>query len=166
MLFRSVTTAPGPPPSAEHPVYMIPAPGPAPASVYHASPPVSAPASAAPQMVRHITGQTGQGYYANVQRMPPEVYREQPVYNMAAQPPPTQQQPISAMPQQVMRPPSGGVTDAAYAHMAAYDRQVYYTAPGGVGVPPQYQGVGVAFSGEMRGGVEGKVVNKASQGSV
>ncbi|XWS68190.1 hypothetical protein CRYUN_Cryun04dG0069900 [Craigia yunnanensis] len=164
----TVTTAPGPPPPAEHHVYMIPAPGPASASGYHASPPVSAPApaSAAPQMVRQITGQAGQGYYANVQRMPPEVYREQPVYNMAAQPPPTQQQPISAMPQQVMRPPSGGVTDAAYAHMAAYDRQVYYTAPGGVGVPPQYQGVGVVVSGEMRGGVEGKVVNKVSQGSV
>ncbi|XVE93569.1 hypothetical protein REPUB_Repub01dG0206100 [Reevesia pubescens] len=171
----TVTTTPGPPPQAEHPVYMIPAQGSAQATFYHASPPVPspAPATAAPQMVRQVTGQDGQGYYANVQRMPPEVYREQPVYNMMGQPPPTQHQqiqhpPMSAMPQQVVRPPpSGGVTDAAYAHMAAYDRQVYYTAPGGVMVPPQYQGVGVAVTGEMRGGGEGtKVTNKASQGSV
>ncbi|XP_022763601.1 protein PRRC2A-like [Durio zibethinus] len=161
----TVTTTPGPPPPAEHPVYMIQAPGQAPVTVYHAPPPIPA-AAPAPQMVRPVTGQAGQGYYANVQRMSPEVYREQPVYNMMAQPPPTQHPPISAMQQQVMRPQSGGVTDTAYAHMAAYDRQVYYTAPGGVVVPPQYQGVGVAVSGEMRGGAEGKVVNKVSQGSV
>ncbi|XP_022727099.1 uncharacterized protein LOC111283015 [Durio zibethinus] len=151
---------------------MIPAPGQVPATVYHAPSPVPvptpAPAPAAPQMVRQVTGQAGQGYYTNIQRMPHEVYREQPVYNMVAQPPPTQHQPISAMPhpQQVMRPPSRGVSDSAYAQMAAYDGQVYYTAPGGVGVPPQYQGFGVAVTGEMKGGVEGKVVNKVSQGSV
>ncbi|XP_022727114.1 uncharacterized protein LOC111283027 [Durio zibethinus] len=168
----TVTTAPGPLPQAEHPVYMIPAPGQVPATVYHAPSPVPvptpAPAPAAPQMVRQVTGQAGQGYYTNIQRMPHEVYREQPVYNMVAQPPPTQHQPISAMPhpQQVMRPPSGGVSDSAYAQMAAYDGQVYYTAPGGVVVPPQYQGFGVAVTGEMKGGVEGKVVNKVSQGSV
>ncbi|XVE66660.1 hypothetical protein DITRI_Ditri08aG0096200 [Diplodiscus trichospermus] len=164
----TVTTTPGPPPQLEHPVYMIPAPGPAPATVYHASAPVPAPApaSASPQMVRPLTGQAGQGYYANVHRMPHEVYREQPVYNMMTQPPPTQHPPISAMAQQVVRPPSGGVTDTAYQHVAAYDRQVYYTAPGGIMVPPQYQGVGVAVSGEMRGGAEAKMVNKVSQGSV
>ncbi|XVF67341.1 hypothetical protein PTKIN_Ptkin10aG0113200 [Pterospermum kingtungense] len=165
----TVTTTPGPPPQLEHPVYMIPAPGPAPTTVYHAAPPVPAPAptSAAPQMVRPVTGQAGQGYYTNMQRMRPEVYREQPVYNMMTQPPPpTQHRPISAVPQQVVRPTSGGVTDTAYAHVAAgYDRQVYYTAPGGVMMPPQYQGVGVAVSGEMRGGAEAKVVNKVSQGS-
>ncbi|XVF01458.1 hypothetical protein REPUB_Repub04eG0091100 [Reevesia pubescens] len=158
----TVTTTPGPPSAAEHPFYMIHAPGQAPAAVYHAHPPAAPPQ----QMVRPVTGQAGQGYYANVQRMPPEVYREQPVYNMVAQPPPSQHPPISAMPQQVARPPSGGVTESAYTHMAAYDRQVYYTAPGGAGVPPQYQGGGMAVSGEMRGGVEGKVVNKISQGSV
>ncbi|XWS54617.1 hypothetical protein CRYUN_Cryun10bG0104100 [Craigia yunnanensis] len=165
----TVTTTPGPPPQQlEHPVYMIQAPGPAPATVYQAPPPVSAPAptSATPQMVRQVIGQDGQCYYANVQRMPPEVYREQPLYNMMAQPPPTQHPPMSAMQQQVMRPPSGGVTDAAYQHVAAYDRQVYYTAPGGVMMSPQYQGVGVAVSGEMRGDTEAKVVNKVSKGSV
>ncbi|XWS63057.1 hypothetical protein CRYUN_Cryun06bG0064200 [Craigia yunnanensis] len=154
----TVTTAQGPPPPTEHPVYMIPAPGPATSTVYHAS-----PAPAPSQMVRQVTGQAGQGYYANVQRMPPEFYREQPVYNMVAQPPPTQHQPIPAMQQQVVRPPSGGITDAAYGHVAAYDRQVYYTAPGGGVVPPQYQGVGMAVSSEMRGGVEGKATNKVSQ---
>ncbi|XVE49416.1 hypothetical protein DITRI_Ditri01bG0081000 [Diplodiscus trichospermus] len=106
----TMTTTPGPPPTAEHPVYMIPAPGPAHGTVYHAPAPVSAPAPTAPppQMVRQVTGQAGQGYYTNVQRMPPEVYREQPVYNMMAQPPPTQNQPISGMQQQFVRPPSGG----------------------------------------------------------
>ncbi|MBA0649293.1 hypothetical protein Goklo_016868 [Gossypium klotzschianum] len=168
----TVTTNPGPPPHSEHPVYMIPAQGHAPATVYHAPPQVPAPASApaTQQMVRPVTGQAGQGYYTNVQRMPSEVYREQPVYNMVAQPPPTQHPPISGMTQQMVRPQSGGVPDSSYAHMAAYDRRVYYTAPGGVMVPPQYQGVGVAVSGEMRGsagaGGEIKVGNKGSQGSV
>lgn len=167
----TVTTNPGPPPQLEHPVYMIQAPGQAPTTFYHAAPQVPAPAptSAPPQMVRPVTGQPGQGYYTNVQRMPPEVYREQqPVYNMMPQQPPhNQHPPISAMSQQVVRPTSGGVNDSgAYAHMAGYDRQVYYTAPGAVMMPHQYQGVGVAVSGEMRGGAETKVVNKVSQGSV
>ncbi|KAK8562786.1 hypothetical protein V6N13_018652 [Hibiscus sabdariffa] len=168
----SVTSNPGPPPPSEHPVYMIPAQGPAPGTVYHAPPQVPAPAPGAPppQIGRPLTGQ---GYYTNVQRMPHEVYREQQVYNMVAQPPPTQQHPpISGMTQQMVRPQSGGVpADGAYAHMAAYDRQVYYTAPGGVVVPPQYhQGVGVTVSGDMRsgngGGGEAKFANKLSQGSV
>ncbi|XP_039019345.1 leucine-rich repeat extensin-like protein 2 [Hibiscus syriacus] len=117
----TITAAPGPPPPADHPVYMIPAPvpGPAPATLYHAPAPVPAPAPAPapPQMVRPVTGQTGQGYYTNIQRMPHEVYRDQPVFNMVAQqqpPPPTQHQPMSTIPQQVVRSPSGGVTDAAY----------------------------------------------------
>lgn len=169
----NVTTAPGHLPPAEHSFYMIPAPGSGPTTVYHHSPqPVSAPAPGT-QMVRQVTGQGGQGYYTNVQRMPSEVYREQPVYNMVAQPTPTQHhQTISAMQQQqqVVRPPSGGVTDGAYAHVAAYDRQLYYTTPGGVMMPQQYQGAGMPVNSEMRGGgggVEGgKVVNKVSQGSV
>ncbi|KAK8518910.1 hypothetical protein V6N13_017826 [Hibiscus sabdariffa] len=166
----TVTSNQGPPPpQSEHPIYMISAQGPAPGTIYHAPPPVQAQAPGAPppQMGRPVTGQAGQGYYTNVQRMPHEVYREQPVYNMMAQPPPTQQHPpISGMTQQMVRPQSGGVPpDAAYAHMAAYDRQaVYYTAPGGVVVPPQYQGVGVSVSGEMRsgsgGGGEAKLPNK------
>ncbi|GMJ12883.1 hypothetical protein like AT5G09620 [Hibiscus trionum] len=165
----TVTSNPGPLPPSEHPVYMIPSQGQAPGTVYHSPPPVPAPAPGAPppQMGRPVTGQAGQGYYTNVQRMPHEVYREQPVYNMVAQPPPSQQHP-----QQMVRPQSRGVLspDAAYTHMAAYDRQVYYTAPGGVVVPPQYHhGVGAAVSGEMRsgnGGGEAKLANKLSQGSV
>ncbi|PPD69686.1 hypothetical protein GOBAR_DD33439 [Gossypium barbadense] len=114
-----------------------------------------------------VTAAPGPPPPADHPRMPHEVYREQPVYNMVAQPqpPPTQHQPISTIPQQVVRPPSSGVTDAGYGHVAAYDRQAYYTAQGGV-VPPQYQGVGVAVSGDKRGNVDGKVVYKVSQGSV
>ncbi|KAK8564219.1 hypothetical protein V6N13_005552 [Hibiscus sabdariffa] len=169
----TVTAAPGPPPLADHPVYMIPAPvpGSVPATLYHAPPPVPAPAPASgpPQMVRSVSEQAGQGYYTNIQRIPHEVYREQPVYNKAAQqqppPPPTQHQPMSPIPQQVVRSPGGGVTDVAYTHVAAYDRPTHYTAPGAV-VPPQYQGVSVAVSGEKRGtGDNSKVVYKVSQGS-
>ncbi|KAE8672794.1 Octicosapeptide/Phox/Bem1p family protein, putative isoform 2 [Hibiscus syriacus] len=166
---ETVTSNPGPPPPSEHPVYMISAQGSAPGTVYHVPPPVSAPAPGAPppHMGRPVPGQ---GYYTNVQRMahPHEFYREQPVYNMVAQPPPAQQHPpISGMTQQMVRPQSGGVSpDAAYAHMAAYDRQVYYTAPGGGVVPPQYQGVGMAVSGETRSGGEAKLPNKLTQGSV
>ncbi|KAE8660992.1 hypothetical protein F3Y22_tig00116944pilonHSYRG00257 [Hibiscus syriacus] len=121
-------------------------------------------------MVRSVTGQAGQGYYTNVQRMPHDVYREQLVYNMVAQqqqpPPPTQHQPMSTVPQQVTRSPSGGIPDAGYTHMAAYDRPIYYTAPGAI-VPPQFQGVGAAVSGEKRGTVDNsEVVYKVSQGSV
>ncbi|KAK8617598.1 hypothetical protein V6N13_080508 [Hibiscus sabdariffa] len=169
----TVTSVPGPPPLSDHPIYMIqaPVPGSAPATLYHASPPVPAPtpSPAQPQMVLPVTGQAGQGYYTNVQRMPHEIYREQPVYNMVAQqqqqpPPPTQHQPMRTIPQQVVRSPSGGVTDAAYTHVAAYNRPTFYTAPGAV-VPPQYQGVGVAVNGEKRSTVDnGKVVYKVSQG--
>ncbi|XP_039038769.1 leucine-rich repeat extensin-like protein 2 isoform X3 [Hibiscus syriacus] len=174
----TITAAPGPPHPADNPVYMIPAPvpGQAPATLYHAPPPVPAPAPAPapPQMVRPVTGQAGQGYYTNVlQRMPQEVYRDQPIYNMVSQqpppqqpPPPTQHHPVSTIPHQAVRSPSGGVTDAAYTHAAAYDRPNYYTSPGAV-VPPQYQGVGVAVSGEKRGTADNsKVVYKVSQGSV
>ncbi|GMJ03488.1 hypothetical protein like AT5G64430 [Hibiscus trionum] len=161
----TVTAASGPPPLADHPVYMIPAsvPGSAPLTLYHAPPRAPAPASGPPE-------QAGQGYYTNVQRIPHEVYREQPVYNEAVQqqppPPPTQHQPMSTIPRQVVRSPSGGVTEAAYTQAAAYDRPTYYTAPMPV-VPPQYHGVGVAVSGEKRGTVDNsKVVYKVSQGSV
>ncbi|KDP35946.1 hypothetical protein JCGZ_09918 [Jatropha curcas] len=167
----TVTTTPAP---QEQQVYMMA--GPAPGTVYHTP------------VMRQVAGQTGQPYY--MQRMGgPEVYREQPIYNMV--PPPQQQQPTITAgpgPMGVVRPSGAGVgmTDAGYAQMAydnAVGRQVYYTAQGGV-VPqqPQYQGVGgVAVSGEMRhmgggGGVgvaagglnqDGKVmVSKVSQSSV
>ncbi|GMJ06798.1 hypothetical protein like AT5G09620 [Hibiscus trionum] len=151
----TITAAPGPPPPSDHPIYMIPAPvpGSAPSTLYHAPPPVPAPApsSAAPQMVLPVTGQAGQGYYTNVQRMSHEVYREQPIYNMVAQqqqqqpPPPTQHQPMPTVPQHVLRSPGGGVPDAAYTQVAAYDRPTYYTAPGAV-LPPHHQCVGMTIS--------------------
>ncbi|KAA8545692.1 hypothetical protein F0562_020857 [Nyssa sinensis] len=155
---------------AEQPVYMIPAS----AGVYHAP------------MGRQAPGPTSQGYYA-VQRMPPEVYRDQQMYNVvppvataptpAAAPPTLTPQP----PQKVATaysegigmvwppPPTGGmgVADTGYAHVA-YDsgmgRQLYYTAPGGV-APPQYQAMAAtAVSADMRSvgalNQEGKVVAK------
>lgn len=133
----------------EQPVYMIPAT----ASAYHAP------------MVRPMAGPTGQGYYA-VQRMPPEAYREQPVYNVMPNVPPSVPTVATGqptLPQQapqkvagysdgygmVRQPNTGAVgigmaTDGGYAQMA-YDggvgRQVYYTPGGMVAQPsaPQQQ---------------------------
>ncbi|PSS29234.1 Galectin-3 like [Actinidia chinensis var. chinensis] len=159
---------PAPP---EHPVYMVPAP----TSMYHAP------------MVRPMTGPPGSaglGYYA-VQRMPPEIYRDQTsVYNVM---PPSTAMSQPALPPQKMagfpegigmvRPTSAGgmgVMDTGYANMA-YDngagRQVYYTAQGGVmSPPPPYHAMGAAVSGDMRSAgalnQEGKVVVKSSQASV
>lgn len=138
--------------NTEQPVYIFPGP----AGAYHA-----------PSMVRPVTGPNSQGYYA-VQRMPQEVYRDQPqVYNVM----PSVPQPhaavtsMTAAPQALpphkvtgysegygmVRPTTtgggGGVgvmTEAGYTQVA-YDggmgRQVMYTAaPGGVmGAPPQVQ---------------------------
>ncbi|GLT70329.1 hypothetical protein SLA2020_424230 [Shorea laevis] len=152
----------------EHPVYMVPAQ--LPGTVYHAPSPIPAPApvptsAPPPPMVRPLmSGQpAGQGYYTNVQRMPTEVYREHAVYNIAAAAP-THPTPMSAVQQQVVRP-SGGVTEPGYHQVPAYERQVYYTAPGGgVVLPPQYQGVGVPVTGEMRAAAgEAKVATKISQ---
>ncbi|KAJ6896121.1 hypothetical protein NC651_022369 [Populus alba x Populus x berolinensis] len=170
----TVTTSPG---QMEQPVYVIQ--GPSPGTVYHA-----------PPVMRQVTGQTGQGYY--MQRMGgpghgPDVYREQPVYNMVPQ---HQQPPPPMGPMGVVRPSGPGVAmpDSGYAQMA-YDstvgRQVYYAAAGGavhqqqqqqLQPPLQYQGVGggVAVSGEMRHGggggplgPEAKVVTaKVPQASV
>ncbi|XP_038709346.1 protein ALEX-like [Tripterygium wilfordii] len=153
------------PAQPEQPVYMISAPGP----VYTS--PVMGPA----------TTQTSHGYYA-MQRVNPEVSREQQMYNVHLQQPQHQPQPhlpqpnIQAQPLMgVMRPPSGGgmgVTDTGYAPVAVYDsnggRQVYYAAPGGVMThpPPYHGGVGAT---DMRHpvpvglGQEGKVVTKVSQ---
>ncbi|GKV19720.1 hypothetical protein SLEP1_g29945 [Rubroshorea leprosula] len=152
----------------EHPVYMVPAP--LPGTVYHAPSPIPAPApvptSAAPHPMGRpmMSGQpAGQGYYTNVQRMPAEVYREHAVYNIAAAAP-THPPQMSAVQPQVVRP-SGGVTEAGYPQVPAYERQVYYTAPGGgVVLPPQYQGVGVPVTGEMRAAAgEAKVATRVSQ---
>nr|GMC89630.1 trithorax group protein osa-like [Ipomoea batatas] len=124
----------------EQPVYMIPAT----ASAYHAP------------MVRPMAQPTAQGYYA-VQRMPPEAYRDQTVYNVMSNVPssvPTVATGQPTLPPQaaqkvpgysdgygMVRPQNTGAvgigmtTDAGgYAQMA-YDggvgRQVYYT-PGGM----------------------------------
>ncbi|XP_059647946.1 uncharacterized protein LOC132294192 [Cornus florida] len=130
----------------DQPVYMIPAP----AGMYHTP------------IARPVTGPTGQGYYA-VQRMPPEVYRDQTVYGVmpppAAAPPtlPPQVPKMAAYTEGIgmVRPPTPttGVVDTGYTQVA-YDngmgRQVYYTAPGVV-MPPQYQGMAApGVSAEMR----------------
>lgn len=120
-------------------------------------------------MMRPMTGQVGQGYYG-MQRMMPEVYREQPVYNAVQQqqqqPPPFQQpKNIGAYTMG-----TGPTVEHGYAQVhtqVGYDgagRQVYYTAPGGVVVQQQYQ----AADGRQGGGAfnqEGKVVVKAPQTS-
>ncbi|GMH03054.1 hypothetical protein Nepgr_004893 [Nepenthes gracilis] len=142
------------------PVYMIPTP----AGVY--------------------TGQAGQGYY-QVQRITPEVYREQPMYNMmppiSATPPPTVPGALVPQPPKMAgytegigmpgRPVSGAVaaTEAGYSQVA-YDgvtgRQVYYTAPGWGVVTTPYQGAVATVNTEVRpaGGLtgEGKTAAKVS----
>ncbi|KAD4179200.1 hypothetical protein E3N88_27791 [Mikania micrantha] len=125
----------------QQPVYMVPAQS----SMYHAP------------MARPVTGPVGQGqgqgYYA-VQRMPTEVYRDQPVYNgmqpvqsMAPQPmfPPQQQPPqqkVTTSSEAIrMIQSTAGMPDAGYTQVA-YDsslgRHVYYT-PQGALVTPQPQ---------------------------
>lgn len=125
----------------EHPVYMIPAHG---APVYHHQP-----------MVRPVTGPPGQpqGYYqVQQQRMAPDVYQEQPVYNVVAppqQPPPnlpTQGAKIAAAYPEGMgmgRPSGGGMvptSEVGQYTQVAYDsatgRQVFYTAGGGMVLAP------------------------------
>lgn len=132
---------------AEQQMYMIPPPG---TAVYHHQ---------QQQMVRPVTGQTNQAYYPVPQRMPTEVYREQPVYNVVQQ----SQPPLSAAPPNL--PPqapkiaatypegmglvrtSGGVsvtTDSGQYTQVGYDsagRQVYYTTGGGMvlSAPPLQQ---------------------------
>ncbi|KAL2511987.1 Octicosapeptide/Phox/Bem1p family protein [Abeliophyllum distichum] len=148
--------------NTEQPVYIIPGP----AGGYHA-----------PPMMRPVTGPNGQGYYA-VQRMPPEAYREQPVYNVMPSVQPQSAVPsMAAAPQKVtgysegygmVRPTTttggGGVgvaTEAGYAQVA-YDggmgRQVMYTAaPGGVPAQvqqAQYQAMAAAAELRSAGSVE------------
>ncbi|XP_041011642.1 uncharacterized protein LOC121255406 [Juglans microcarpa x Juglans regia] len=158
----------------DQPMYMMPAPG----TVYHA----------APQMVRAMGIQNTQGYYT-MQRVSPDVYRDQPqqqVYNVVA-PPPSQQPPMSnppsvLPPQQakmsaytegfgMVRPGGGGVgmMDTVSYAPVTYDggmgRQVYYTPA----TATYHGGVGATVTADMRAagsGQEGKVVNKVSQASV
>ncbi|KAL6964191.1 hypothetical protein U1Q18_035249 [Sarracenia purpurea var. burkii] len=164
---------PGTTPVPDQSMYMISAP----AGVYHAP------------MGRPMTGPANQGYYA-VQRMPPDVYRDQPsVYNVvppapgatAVAPPglpPQPQAKVSGFSEGIgmMRPATAvgvGVVDTGYAPIA-YDngagRHVFYNTPGGVMPPPPYQPVAAAVSADMRPALalnpEGKVAVKASQGSV
>lgn len=130
----------------EQQVYMIPAPG----GGYHAP------------MVRSMTGPTTQGYYT-VQRMAPEVYRDQQMYNVVQNVPPAVPSvgaaPPSLPPQgqqhkvattysdgygMVRSATTGMVENPSYAHMA-YDngggRQMYYAAQGGgvMAAPPPQQ---------------------------
>ncbi|GAB4853368.1 hypothetical protein Ancab_017544 [Ancistrocladus abbreviatus] len=130
----------------QQPVYMIAAP----ASVYHH-----------PPTIRPVNGQATQGYY-QVQRIPSDVYREPPVYNMvqapmSAPPPPTvpgtlpPQLPkiAGAYPEGMgmqMRTVTSGVpvTDTGYAQVAydsATGRQIYYSAAGGPVATTSYQGM-------------------------
>lgn len=114
------------------------------------------------QMTRPVTGpagQTNQGYY--MQRMAPEVYRDQPVYNVVSQAPqPTL--PPQVVPKTTPFQATTSVMDSGYTQVAydsASGRQVYYTAPGGVvsqpsgpvpvPVPVQYQAM-PGYGGEMR----------------
>lgn len=146
-----VTTATG----HEPPVYLIQTP----TGMYQASAPA----------LRPVTSQfAGQGYYG-MQRMVPEMYREQPVYNPG--PPPSMQQ------QQMVRPPAAvvaagvGMAEQGYSPLAYEGRQVYYTtAPGGV--VPQYQGANAVVDLRQVGGgggawnaEGGKVVAKGSEAS-
>ncbi|CAK9150963.1 unnamed protein product [Ilex paraguariensis] len=146
----------------EQPVYMIQAPA---TGVYQT-----------PSMGRPMNGPSGQGYYA-VQRMPPEVYREQQVYGLmqpvqSAGPSAATSVQASLPPQappkmaaysegigMMKQPTSGGlgVADTGYAQVgydSGFGRQVFYTAPGGaVPVAPQYQAVAAAaVSADMRPG--------------
>lgn len=110
----AVTISPSAPTGADQQVYLVQAP------VYR------------PQV-------PGQGYY--MQRMMPEMYREQPPPQMYSMGPPPPQK-LSAYGDGLVRPQvadsagGGGYTGLAYDSSG---RQVYYTsAPGGV-VPPPYQ---------------------------
>ncbi|KAF5951192.1 hypothetical protein HYC85_009136 [Camellia sinensis] len=160
-----------PPEQQQQQVYMIQTP----AGMYHAP------------MGRQVTGQAGQGYYA-VQRMQPEVYRDQAsLYNVAPPQPAVAQPTLPQQPQpqqpakmagyaegfgMVRQANSGGVgmvetTGGGYTQMA-YDagagRQVYYAAQGGAVQSPPYQAMGVA---DMRqgGGLNNQDVKAAAKAS-
>ncbi|KAL3514303.1 hypothetical protein ACH5RR_027020 [Cinchona calisaya] len=147
---------------APNPVYFIQTP----AGVYQA-----------PAM-RPMTGQVSQPYYG-VQRVVPEVYREQPVYNPMGPPASSSmiQQPIigGAYTSEgigLVRPPIGSDTGHAQVSYDSAGRQFFYAASGGVNVmhhPPPYQAMPTAapsVDGRQAVGAtnpEGKFVIKSSQ---
>lgn len=180
--FTASTISPDQPP-----VYMVPAPS----NMYHA--PMARPVTGP---IGHNQGQgqgQNQGYYT-VQRMPTEVYREQPVYNpmqppqsMSAQPLFPPQQPPQKLPTHPegirMVQSTAGMpmtTDANYGQVA-YDngvgRHVYYPAHGNLMTqqpqlqPPlqpnthQYQPISATSAALNQ---DGKIVapTKISQGSI
>ncbi|KAL5714950.1 hypothetical protein ACHQM5_016844 [Ranunculus cassubicifolius] len=117
----------------QQPMYMMPSP----AGMYQTT----------ATNVRPVTGHVGHGYYGGMQgmqRVIPDVYREQPVYPMG--PPPTQhqiQQPQAQMTKMMVGEGGGGGGGYTTAQVA-YDnsgRQVYYTtgAPQQPILPPSYQ---------------------------
>ncbi|KAG5543760.1 hypothetical protein RHGRI_016498 [Rhododendron griersonianum] len=138
----------------EPPVYLIQTP----TGMYHAPAPA----------LRPVTSQfTGQGYYG-MQRVVPEMYREQPMYNPGPQPS------MQALQQQMVRPPAAaGVgigAEQGYSPVTYEGRQMYYTtAPAGV-VPP-YQAVNAVVDLRQGGGgggwnaEGGKFVGKGSESS-
>ncbi|CDP00952.1 unnamed protein product [Coffea canephora] len=135
----------------------------------------------APAM-RQVPGQVGQQYFG-VQRMVPEAYREQPVYNPMGPPA------SSSMIQQqkfggaytsdgigigLVRPPIASEPGYAQVSYDSAGRQVFCAAPGGVNVmhpPPPYQAVPTmapTLDVRQAGGVlnaDGKFVVKSSQPS-
>ncbi|KAK3021472.1 hypothetical protein RJ639_047644 [Escallonia herrerae] len=130
----------------QQPVYLIPTT----AAMYHPTP-----------GMRPMTGQVGQGYQG-MQRMLPEIYREQQVYSAVPQQS-VQQQKVGAYGTEgmgMLRPQMVG--DHGFGYDGA-GRQVFYAAAGGV--VPQYQ---AAVEGRQGGGAfnqEGKVVTNPSHTS-
>lgn len=100
------------------------------------------------QAVRPVTGPVGQAYYG-VQRMVPESYREQPVYNAVPQQP---QQKVVGGPSYSTE---GNIQVAQQPAESGYP-QVYYTAQGGV--MSGYQTVPV--DGRQGGGGSGGGLNQ------
>ncbi|XP_056167541.1 uncharacterized protein LOC115676457 [Syzygium oleosum] len=141
---------------------------------------VQAPAGSymgAPQAMRPVTGQPGQAGFYGVQRVMPDIFREQPVYNAVPQAPIQQQQPPKLMGYstegiQVMQAqPKVQVPEPGF-HQMVYDgsgRQVYYTAMPGSMAPP-YQAAADGRQGGGGGGGAanqegGKVVGRGAQSS-
>ncbi|KAL5988400.1 hypothetical protein ACLOJK_036164 [Asimina triloba] len=155
----------------DQPVYYVqasaPAPAPAPAQA-----PAPAPAPAAGLYptgpARPVTGQVSQGYY--VQRMVPDVYREQAaVYSMGPPPPAIPKVAPGAYVDSgmgVVRSQGVGMHDVGPYTQVAYDstgRQVYYTAPGGV--MPAYQTMAAPSSNvDARQGAGGALNPEAKVG--
>lgn len=163
---------PYPPGTNEQPVYFIQTPS----GVYQAP---------APPAMRQVTGQVSQAYYG-VQRMVPDMYREQQMFN-AVVPPVQQQQPKMGGPYAsegiggFVRPQ---VPETGYGQMGYVDgagRPVYYAAAGGGHGPgglmqQQQQQQPPPYTAAVPGGMdirqtggainqEGKIINRTPQSS-